>query len=461
MKNKTEIKIFLASPTDTVAERDLIQKYIEEWNSTYGDDERNIQLRIVRWENDLNVQSNVNPQEVINEDLLKDCDILTGIFWTKFGSSTDKLESATSKEIEYFLLEEKPILMYFLEKPIKPSEASKLSDQLKKINDFREKYKVNNIYRTTDLVSPDEFRKMFMRDLNMNIKKLLTKPDETNSRTENVTINSEESKDWYKESIKKLIEDKLVEYNLLLAYRREISFDENLKLWRSTIETRHPDTLHKITKAREEAFNIKYGHYDYEKDLREKYSDSWFTPIISILNNEAYSELKEFSVLGVASNNGIELKQIFKKYPKSTLSVLDLSEVAIKNGQKSFSSIKYLRGNMEDCTIINSSIDVYLNLRSIHSSGVDIRMTLTECHRLLKPNGIAIFSVSNGYLTPNEIRKEELVETKGMYDNRIEAFSTEKPYELANKIRFKLDNYGFRLIEIHTGETEIFIKAIK
>ncbi|MBK9800876.1 MAG: DUF4062 domain-containing protein [Bacteroidetes bacterium] len=235
MKNKTEIKIFLASPTDTVAERDLIQKYIEEWNSTYGDDERNIQLRIVRWENDLNVQSNVNPQEVINEDLLKDCDILTGIFWTKFGSSTDKLESATSKEIEYFLLEEKPILMYFLEKPIKPSEASKLSDQLKKINDFREKYKVNNIYRTTDLVSPDEFRKMFMRDLNMNIKKLLTKPDETNSRTENVTINSEESKDWYKESIKKLIEDKLVEYNLLLAYRREISFDENLKLWRSTI----------------------------------------------------------------------------------------------------------------------------------------------------------------------------------------------------------------------------------
>ena len=80
MKNKTEIKIFLASPTDTVAERDLIQKYIEEWNSTYGDDERNIQLRIVRWENDLNVQSNVNPQEVINEDLLKDCDILTGIF---------------------------------------------------------------------------------------------------------------------------------------------------------------------------------------------------------------------------------------------------------------------------------------------------------------------------------------------------------------------------------------------
>ena len=166
-------------------------------------------------------------------------------------------------------------------------------------------------------------------------------------------------------------------------------------------------------------------------------------------------------MLGVASNNGIELKQIFKKYPKSTLSVLDLSEVAIKNGQKSFSSIKYLRGNMEDCTIINSSIDVYLNLRSIHSSGVDIRMTLTEFHRLLKPNGISIFSVSNGYLTPNEIRKEELVETKGMYDNRIEAFSTEKPYELANKIRFKLDNYGFRLIEIHTGETEIFIKAIK
>ena len=116
---------------------------------------------------------------------------------------------------------------------------------------------------------------------------------------------------------------------------------------------------------------------------------------------------------------------------------------------------------MEETTLEKETFDVYLNLRSIHSSGVDIRMTLAECFRLLKPNGIAIISVSNGYLTPNPLRQTEFVETLGMYDNRIGTFTTDKPYDLANKIRMKLDNYGFKSVEVHTGPTEIFIKATK
>lgn len=460
MKNKTEIKIFIASPGDTLDERNLIEKHIEEWNSTYGDDDRNIQLKIVRWEKDLAIRSDITPQEAINEDLLKDCDILTGIFWTRFGSPTNNAESGTIEEIEYFLSQKKPVLMYFLEKPLTPTDINKLSEQLKKINEFKTKYQSNNIYRVTDLSSQDNFRTMFIKDLNRNVNSLVSKTAFDKPKTEEAKKANTELH-WYKESIKKLIETKLAELDLPLAYRREISFDENLKLWRSSVEARHPEILHKITKAREEAFNIKYGHYDYEKDLREKYKDTWFLPIISILQNENFVNDKEFSVLGVASNNGLELNQIFKNYDKVKLAVLDLSEVAIRSGQKLYRGTKYISGNMEDCTIDKSSFDLYLNLRSIHSSGVDIRMTLAECYRILKPNGVAIISVSNGYLTPNEIRKDELVETKGMYDNRIEAFSTDKPYELINKIRVKLDNYGFRFIEIHTGETEIFIKAVK
>jgi ubiquinone/menaquinone biosynthesis C-methylase UbiE len=461
MRETTEIKVFIASPGDTLVERDLIHKHIEEWNATYGDDHRNIQLRIVRWEKDLAIRSNISPQNAINEDLLVNCDVLTGIFWTRFGSPTNNSESGTLEEIEYFLNQKKPVLMYFIDKPIKPSEAIKISEQLTKIDEFKKKYQANNIYRVTDLSSLDDFRTMFIKDLNRSVDSLISVKVKPAMNISAINQNEKDEKHWYKESIKKLIETKLAELDLPLAYRREISFDENLKLWRSSVEARHPEILHKITKAREEAFNIKYGHYDYEKDLRENYSDTWYKPIISILKKENYKVEKEFSVLGVASNNGIELTQIFKDYPKASLAVLDLSEVAIKSGQKTYSNVKYISGNMEDCTISNSSFDIYLNLRSIHSSGVDIRMTLAECYRILKPNGIAIISVSNGYLTPNEIRQDELVETKGMYDNRIESFSTHKPYEIIEKIRIKLDNYGFRFIELHTGETEIFIKAIK
>lgn len=227
------------------------------------------------------------------------------------------------------------------------------------------------------------------------------------------------------------------------------------------IDVRHNENINKILRAREEAFSAKYGSYDYETDLRANYKDSWHEVLQELLKNSKKDADKKLKVIGMASNTGVELKQIFSKHKNVDLSVLDLSEVAIKKGKELYPDVSFYKGNMEECTLPKAEFDVYLNLRSIHSSGVDIRATLSECTRLLKSNGLAIISVSNGYLTPNPVRESELLETVGMYDNRINAFSIDKPYELSNKIRMKLDYYGFHSIEIHTGPTEIFVKAIK
>ncbi len=461
MKQKTEIKVFIASPGDTNEERELIHTLIEEWNSMYREDEKNIELKVVRWEKDLAMRSNIRIQDAIIEDLLADSDILTGFFSTKFGSPTNKAESGTLEEIEYSLTNNKPVLMYFLEKHIPPSEFIKMEDQIKQINSFKEKYRNSNIYRDIESTKLDSFRKFFFMDINRTIKSLMASQKNKNDSGKVEIEKDIADKKWYKNSIKDLIESKLLEYDLILRYKREITFTENVDLWRSFADTRHSEIDRKIKRARVEAFNIKYGKYDYELDLRENYKESWYLPIISFLNNENYTLDKTFNVLGIASNNGLELTQIFKEYINANLSVLDLSNVAIESGKKLFRNIKFISENMEDCTINNSSIDVYINLRSIHSSGVDIRSTLLECHRILKPNGIAIISVSNGYLTQNEIGKDEFVETIGMYDTRVEAFSIDKPYDLINKIRVKMDDYGFRFTEIHTGKTEIFIKGKK
>lgn len=456
MKSTTQINVFIASPADTKAERETLCRLIEEWNSTYGDDDKNVFLKVIKWEKDLAVRSNIKPQDAINEDLLSNCDILTGIFWTKFGSPTNNAESGTLEEIEYFLSKDKPVIMYFLDKPINPSKLN--GNDFEKIKQFKNKYQENNIYRETDLSSSDDFRTMFIKDLNRNLKELLKVTSNEIDEKGNIKESGEK---WYKSSIKKLIEQSLSDDELPLVYRREISFVENVKLWGASVDIRHPDIIAKISRAREDAFSNKYGEYNYKLDLREKYNSTWYKEITQLLTKEGYHEYFNFEAVGVASNNGLELTQIFKGYREVKITALDLSRVAISKGKTEFKQINFVYGNMEDSTLETAKYNVYLNLRSIHSSGVDIRMTLSECYRLLKPGGLSIISVSNGYLTPNQVRKSELIETKGMYDNRIDTFSTDKPYELANKIRMKMDAYGFNSIEVHTGETEIYIKAKK
>lgn len=231
MKTKTEIKIFIASPSDTNSERDLIEKYIMEWNSTTGDEEdRNITLRPIRWEKSLAIRSNVEAQDAIDEDLLSKCDMLTGAFWTKFGSSTSKYESGTEGEIKFFLKKGKPVMMYFLDKPVNPSKLK--STELEKIKAFKEEYKSGNIYRETTLDNQDDFRVMFFKDLNRNIKLLFPNAEDQNDIPEVPSRGKrEKKKKWYKESIKELIEGKLLEVGLPLPYRRGITFDENVKLW--------------------------------------------------------------------------------------------------------------------------------------------------------------------------------------------------------------------------------------
>ena len=83
------------------------------------------------------------------------------MFWTRFGTSTDKYESGTEEEIEIMLADGKQVFMYFSDKPIIPSQYD--SVQYAKIQAFREKYKDRGVYFTYS--SDEEFEKMFFAHL--------------------------------------------------------------------------------------------------------------------------------------------------------------------------------------------------------------------------------------------------------------------------------------------------------
>jgi formylglycine-generating enzyme required for sulfatase activity len=119
METKTILKIVLSSPGDVDEERRVMETVIEDLNRGIAD-ERNLRLELIRWETDAYPGFHPQgPQGLIDPVLnIRNCDILLGIFWKRFGTPTKDALSGTEYEfkmaLESWKESGKPqIMMYF------------------------------------------------------------------------------------------------------------------------------------------------------------------------------------------------------------------------------------------------------------------------------------------------------------------------------------------------------------
>ena len=95
----TVIPVMIASPGDVFEEREIVRDVIHTWNYI-----NSLKTRVVLipagWETHSSPELGSRPQELINSRVLKDCDLLIGVFWTRIGSPTGTSESGTVEEIE-------------------------------------------------------------------------------------------------------------------------------------------------------------------------------------------------------------------------------------------------------------------------------------------------------------------------------------------------------------------------
>jgi hypothetical protein len=113
-------RVLIASPSDSAEERQAATEAINDWNAQHAVAEA-IVLLPVKWETHATPQTGIRPQEAINRQLVRGCDILVGMFWTKIGSNTGVAESGTVEEIDQFISAGKPALLYFSRRPIDPN----------------------------------------------------------------------------------------------------------------------------------------------------------------------------------------------------------------------------------------------------------------------------------------------------------------------------------------------------
>lgn len=164
-RNVTAYDLLISCPGDVSKYVDVVKECIESFNITTGR-LNNAEIVGQHWSTSSFAQSGDRPQEILNKQFVRDCDAAIAIFWTRFGTPTDKYGSGTEEEIEEMLSAGKQVFMYFVTESVDLNKVD--LEQYKKVQEFKGKYEGKGKYGTYFTVSNvEELRKLFSNHLIM------------------------------------------------------------------------------------------------------------------------------------------------------------------------------------------------------------------------------------------------------------------------------------------------------
>lgn len=191
----TQLKVFLASPSDVNEEREIVKKVIDETNITHGA-VFNVEFKLVRWETHTYPNIGVDVQDPINKQINDDYDVFIGIMWQRFGTPTTNFSSGTQEEFERaykkYLSDNQStaILFYFKNAPVEINKIDLV--QLSAVKNFKESLTNKGVsYR--DFIQPSEFEDMLRLNLSAYLSHNYKK--DTNNNEISVTNNDSEAED--------------------------------------------------------------------------------------------------------------------------------------------------------------------------------------------------------------------------------------------------------------------------
>ncbi len=165
----TAYDLLVSCPGDVIEYVDIIRECVDNFNRTIGEANNSV-IEVKHWSTNSYPESGDKAQELLNKQFVRNCDAAVALFWTRFGTPTDKFGSGTEEEIEEMLSSDKQVFMYFLDAPINPSKLD--SEQHAKVLAFRKKYESRGIYSVVnDKIS---FRQQFTNHLTMHFLHLFS-----------------------------------------------------------------------------------------------------------------------------------------------------------------------------------------------------------------------------------------------------------------------------------------------
>lgn len=155
---RRDIKIFVASPSDVLSERNAIEEAADIINKSQDD----YFLKVVKWETSVTPGIGDDAQSVVEEQIGKftDYDIFILIMWHKFGSPTKDGRTGTLREFEAAYASwkrtQKPYIMtYFCNASLPPSDIDPM--QLFNVAEFKKRKEIKEESLYHEYSVRDEF----------------------------------------------------------------------------------------------------------------------------------------------------------------------------------------------------------------------------------------------------------------------------------------------------------------
>lgn len=116
-KTVLEYKCLLISPSDVQEERDGLTDCVEQWNAQIGN-ALGAKVELVKWETHSAPDLSGDPQNVLNQQIVDNCDFGVAIFWYRLGTPTNSHDSGSIEEISRMGESGKRVLIYFCSRAI-------------------------------------------------------------------------------------------------------------------------------------------------------------------------------------------------------------------------------------------------------------------------------------------------------------------------------------------------------
>lgn len=160
-------RVLIASPGDVADGRAIVREEIARWNAMHSETMK-IVLLPTGWETDATPDLRERGQAVINRQLVDNCDLLIGVFWTRIGTPTPEAESGTVEEIERAAAEGRRCIVYFSDQPAPPSTVDQ--EQYERLKQY--KNELNQRGLTCLYKDNSEFREKVFRHITTAIQEI-------------------------------------------------------------------------------------------------------------------------------------------------------------------------------------------------------------------------------------------------------------------------------------------------
>ena len=213
------------------------------------------------------------------------------------------------------------------------------------------------------------------------------------------------------------------------------------------------EAMNVVNNAIAEAFNSKYGTYNYSDDTRSL-DLSWKERFVSFYKRRFESPLTANCILNVGVGSGQEASILFSHC--TCITFVDIAQAGLERVRKEMPDSHIIVSSADDLSsIADDSYDLYVSLRTYNSSFFDIKGAISEAHRVLKANAAIIVSIANGFLYP-----EKHCIIPGLIIPGTEFVDIYRGMDTAKLLCTELLRAGFKDIQISPTNTEIFVSAI-